>query len=383
MARKVVIFGAGVIGSEANRQFKKEGDEVIALVSSRFLTRSDGTQVKFQKRGDTTEILSQVRSLCRGGVDLAAFALPSAGPKAVETEMAYMRPFLESSTPMVLAGKAVLSSDHFYELEPHLHHMGINAMVGGATGMLDEMLRNLNFNDGRDIEVEVVLNGTLSYIMTGVWDNRPLLALIREAVALKYAEPGIGNRMPEPLDVFKGEAEGDVPKKTLIILRRVFGKFIGRYVGARDLRTLEFTEDAMYRFTASNARRKFVVRFSTKKLPPQVEVNSSGSIWAEIDNKVFVSGGFLHIPEGSALDKWVPHSGPGNAARIVQGGQQRIVSADGAGDLATVGTLIKDARRLCPPTVELVKTEGTFPEDPYTDDPYSLELIGGLRPGGG
>lgn len=373
MARKVAIFGAGVIGSEAGRQFKKEGDEVIALVSSRFLTRSDGTQVPFKKRGDTAEILSHVRSLCRGGVDLAVFALPSAGPKAVETEMALMQPFLESRTPMVLAGKAALSSEHFYALEPHLPHMGINAMVGGATGMLDEMLLNLNFSDGRDIEVEVVLNGTLSYIMTGAWKNRPLQALIREAVTLKYAEPGIGNRMPDPLDVFKGEVEGDVPKKALIVLRRVFGKFIGRHVGARDLRTFEFTEDAMYCFTASNARRKFVVRFSTKKLPPQIEINSPGSIWAEIDGKVFVSGGFLHIPKGSALDEWVPDSGPGNAARIVQGGQQRIVSADGAGDLATVGTLIRDTRRLCPSG-----TSSKSAPKPKGPDEFSRELTGPL-----
>ncbi len=349
MAKKVIIFGTGIIGSEARRQYPREGYEVFAAVSSRQLERPDGGVIKFQKRGDPQEILSYVLPLCeRKGIDLVVFALPSAGKNATENEFALMQPFLERRTPMVLAGKAALS-EKFAELEPHLPHMGVNATVGGATMILDEMKSHLRFDDGEDSVVELVVNGTLSYIMTGVWANRQLDAVIREAVALKFAEPGINNRTPDPLDVFKGEVEGDIPKKLLIILNLVYGKYIGRLVTHKDFKVWEFQRDAMMRFTDSGARKKHVVRISTKRLPPQLEVNSPGSIWTELNGKVFVSGGFCNVPQGSALDMWVPNSGPGNAVHIKQGGTQRIVKADGAGDLATVGTLIKDSRRLCPP----------------------------------
>jgi len=265
-----------------------------------------------------------------------------------------MQPFLSRKIPMVLAGKAALS-EHYYELQPHLGRMGVNATVGGATKILEEMERDLRFDDGRHSVVELVINGTLSYIMTNVWAGRPLEATIREAVYLKFAEPGINNQIPDPFGVFKGEVEGDIPKKVRIILQHIYGKRIGRPIKATDLKVWDFTEDAMMRFTAGNARRKYVVRISTSRLPPQLEVNSPGSIWGEIENKVFVSGGFCYIPKDSPLDRWVPNSGPGNAVNIVQGGRQRTLQADGAGDLATVGTLLSDSRRLCPPEGVVVR----------------------------
>jgi homoserine dehydrogenase len=372
MKPKAVIFGAGIIGSEANRQFRREGYEIVALVSSKKLVRADGTEAVFKERGNPNEVLQHILALSGGHVDLAVFALPSAGKNVVEIEHSYVKPFLEKRTPMTLAGKALLSSDHYYELEPHLDHVDINATVGAAVCMLDEMIEHLRFDNGRDILVEAVVNGTLSYIMSGIWGNRPLEALIREAVNNKFAEPGVNNEIPDPFTVMDGEATGDVPKKLLIILRRVFGKYIGRKIKANDIEVVKFTEDAMYRFTASNERRKYVVRISTKRLPHMLERNSPGSVWADIDGKVFISGGFCQIPAGSAMDKWVPNSGPGNAVRIVQTGLPRIVIAEGAGDLATVGTLIKGARRLRSFTTRTQVHGG----------PYQKEFLGALAPGG-
>lgn len=348
--KKVVVFGSGIIGSEAARQYPRHGYELLATVSSRALTHADGKVVPFEKRGNPEEILSHVYPLCLGeGVDLLAYALPSAGVNAAENELALMMPFLKAGKKAVLAGKAALAK-YYHLFKPYLHQMGIDATVGGATMMLDEMERHLNVGNGEDILLELVINGTLSYIMTNVWAGRPLEVVIREAVHLKFAEPGLNNRTPDPLDVFKGEVEGDIPKKLAIILQHIFGEFIGRHLKPEDLKQRDFDEESMLRFTEGNVRRKYICRISTRRLPPSlVEVNSAGSIWTSIADKVFIQAGFSHIPVGCAFDTWVPNCGPGNAARIVQGGRERIIVADGAGDLATVGTMMKNSRKLCPP----------------------------------
>ena len=371
MAKKVAILGTGIIGSEAESQFGHAGYEIVAAVSSRTLKHADGHVTTFQGRGNPDEIGSHLMKICEQGLDLVVSALPSAGPKVAEKELALTLPLLKMGKSVVIAGKAMLS-DYFHEVAPHRPQMGINASVGGATEILSEMRNNLRFDTGQPSVVELVLNGTLSYIQTGVWADRPLEAVVREAVLNKFAEPGLNGQERDPFDIFEAEAEGDVPKKVRIILQEVYGRVIGRRLLPNDVRVTPLIDkdllkhvsnetalrqQVMWRLTASNARRKYVVRISTVDLPPQVEQGSPGSIWANIDGKVFVSGGFYHIPYGSALDMWVPNSGPGNAVHISQGGRVRIAKADGAGALATVGTLLKDARALCPPLEQSAPNE--------------------------
>jgi homoserine dehydrogenase len=346
--KKVAIFGAGIIGSEAIRQFAGEGYDVYAIFNSRqFWLR--GKSAEFERRGDVDEMLDHLEVLCRNDPpDLGLFALPSSGQDAAENELKLVQPFLLCHTPVILAGKAALSK-YPKVFEPHLPRMGINATVGGATRILEEMIRNIRFDRGHPSVVELVINGTLSYIMSNLWAGRPFETVVREAVLLKYAEPGVNGNMPDPLEIFRGEAEGDVPKKLLIILNIVYRQFIGRFVEPKEIRVAPIDQDGMLRVTETNVRKKFVVRIATKRMPAQLTHSSPGFVTASIEDKVFVCGGFVDVPMGSALDTWVPNCGPGNAVHGVQDGRVFFKKADGAGDLATVSTLVYDARRICPP----------------------------------
>lgn len=349
MAKKVIYLGTGAIGSEAQRQFASAGYLELGALNSRRFAAADGTAVEFTNRGSLSEMVPLLEGICVGGaVDLAVFALPSGGKNAAAIELELMRLFLKRNIPVVTAGKAALS-EHYDHLSSYSTRLGIDASVGGEVRILKELKDNLRLDKGQDSVVELVLNGTLSYIMSSVWAGRPLETVIREAVRLGFTEPGINNQMPNPLDVFKAEVEGDVPKKIAIILNYVYGELIGRVVRPNEIKVYEFRggQDLM-RLTAGNARRKLVVRISTQPLTVKVESGSAGSIAAEFGGKVFVDGGFCTIPQGSPDDLWIPNAGPGNAVHIIQG-RSRVLRGEGAGALATVSTLLFNALKLCPP----------------------------------
>ena len=96
--------------------------------------------------------------------------------------------------------------------------------------------------------------------------------------------------------------------------------------------------------TAQNSRMKYVASMGTDDRP-LVGLNDGapGSLSAKLGN-IFVRAGFCHIPQGSAMDRWVPDDGPGNAVNLDQGGFPLILSGEGAGPDATVGSMMADTR---------------------------------------
>ncbi len=243
MAKQVIFVGAGAIGGEARRQFTKAGYQTQAVVSSRYFEGADGSKIEFTERGHVAEIVHHIEGACIvQKPDLAVFALPSGGQDAAKTELAYLAPFWKRKVKIVNAGKAALA-EHYDVVGPHLGYMGILATVGGELKILEELANNLR--PDTDSVVELVLNGTLSYIMSNLWAGRPLEAVIREAVHLKFAEPGLNDQMPDPLSVFKGESEGDVPKKLTIILNNnpVYSKLIGRVVRPSEIKVIPFEKN--------------------------------------------------------------------------------------------------------------------------------------------
>ena len=226
------------------------------------------------------------------------------------------------------------------------------ATVGGGTMMLDFMSKHLDVTKGSDSEVHAVINGTMSYAMTNRWRNRSMAAILHECEALKLAEPTPKGEKPNALKLFSGEID-DVVWKLMIILDEHYRHRIGRTVQLSDFRKVQLTDRALQRYLAPNARRKYVVRITTKDAEPEIGVNDPGSIWANIEDKVFVSAGFYEIPAGSALAQWVPDIGPGNAIQIDQGGNLAVTSGDGAGPLATCKSLLHDVTTLIPPAQAL------------------------------
>ena len=304
-----------------------------------------GTTITFGTPKSYNQILELIKILHRGRkIHMAVSAIPSAGNG--EDEVAYALYFLKRGIPVVTSGKAGLANQ-YERLRPYLHLYHHEASVGGAVMILDELRRHLRIDRGWDSVVHLVANGTLSYGQANLSRNRSGDTTVREMVKLGFAEPQQNGRMPSQLELYRGEND-DLEKKVRIVLQDIYGPIIGRPLKPKDIKRKMLTAKALFRFTAPNKRYKYLIRISTTSALSEIDTNAPGSMRASFGRRLFVSAGFVEVPKGTAYDVWVPDEGPGNALHIDQAGTQRIVAADGAGDLATVGTMRKDMLAACP-----------------------------------
>lgn len=343
--KNAIVFGAGNIGTEAHKQLVAEGYDVKAVVTrDRIRVGGDPSNTISIRRGDLPAVFETLISGFKKP-DVVVSAIPG-GDGSFEREL--MLRVLGAGIPFVTAAKVALAK-HFEWFKPHIGQIGRNATVGGGTMMLDFMRQRLRLDDGLDADVYLVINGTMSYFMTNRWKNRSVDAILRECVALKYAEPSADGKIPDALTLFQGEIQ-DVVWKLLIVLNDIFFVRMQEYASLENFTMHPLTKSALERYTAAGARYKYVVRITTAVTAPEMQEGSPGSISARIggNRPVYVSGGFYKIPEGSALSRWVPDVGPGNAVQIDQGGLVSMTSGDGAGPLATCMSIMHDVRTLCP-----------------------------------
>ena len=343
--RNLVLFGAGNIGSEMNTVLGVHGYAVDAVVRSSSITIPKGKglrHIKLKKPGNPAYVMEEIRNLCPS-LDGVVSAIPGGDGTF---EFGLMNETFSAGLPFVTAAKVAIAKN-YPALVPHLPMLGRMATVGGGTMMLDFMSKHLSVDDGSESEVYAVVNGTMSYVMTNRWRNRPMPAILHECMVLKLAEPMPNGGTPEPRKLFDCEID-DVVWKLMIMLDEHYRFRIGRAVRLEDFRKVALTDRALQRYLAPNSRRKFVVRITTREMEPEIDEDDPGSIWASIENKVFVSGGFYEIPAGSALAGWVPDIGPGNAIQIEQGGNLNGTSGDGAGPYATCKSLLHDVQKLIP-----------------------------------
>lgn len=348
--RKVIIFGDGNIGNALKKEALKVGYSGVSI-NSRGVIHADGIQhgyvVEFGRRGNVGEMLAflehqPVRP------KLAFLAIPSGGDGA--TELAIIKYFVIRGIPVVTAGKSAFAN-RYDDLVQDLPLIGRRATVGGATGILPFLKGWLDF--GKPFVIDLVINGTMSSVMTDVWGGRSIESAIDEAIKLKYAEPPPEGNEPSPLAIMGGECE-DVVKKLAIICNDVFSAYMGRTFVPGDLQLVPLTGEYLDQVTAQNARMKYIVRIATTYRPLiGLDPNNPGSITGlfQLGNghRLVINGGFCNTPRGSPLDGWVPNDGPGNAGRIDQGGIPTLILGEGAGPRATVGAMLKDAFELCPP----------------------------------
>lgn len=346
-AKRLAIFGAGNIGTEARERLLQEGYQVAAVITSKFLRtsfsgdRPIGQVFDVEKLG-AVAILENIERHA-GEIDCYVSAIPG-GDGTFEDSI--MGQILPAGKSFVTAAKVALAK-YFERHAPYLSQIGRNATVGGGTMMLDFMRKHLRLDDGAESDVHLVINGTLSFAMSNRWKNRPMEAILHDCIALKYAEPVPKGEKPDGRKIFNGEID-DQLWKLLIILNDIYRERIGRFVTMADLKVSHLDERAYQMVTGHGSRRKFVVRITTSEREQEIKREAKGSIWANIDNKVFVCGGFYDIPYGSALAQWVPDVGPGNAVQIEQAGKTVSTSGDGAGPTATGESIVHDVKQICP-----------------------------------
>src|SRR3989344_3053973 len=184
--KRVGIIGAGNIGGFAWPEAKSLGYEVDLVLNSRGVVHLDGIEhgylCTFQERGNVPEMLDYI-SLYHSNLDLVFLALPSGGDG--ETETNFIEYFGLHNISMVTAGKSAFANC-YERLMPYRRIIGNRATVGGATGILPFLKEELDFE--RPFIVDLVVNGTLSYVVSQIWEGYSLETAIGNAITEKYAE---------------------------------------------------------------------------------------------------------------------------------------------------------------------------------------------------
>ncbi len=302
-----------------------------------FVIRSDGIYRHFNGNGVIAKIegIGDYREYFRAGdlakLDMVFLAIPTADDGKIALE--YIRFFTAKGIPVITCEKGSVSN-YFREATglSMLSMLGYSASVGGGTRLLkflnDRMSPNVR-------EIHCVLNGTLNYIFDAVARRgMPVGETIALAQKLGYAEPGAKSA----LEVINGEAIGDVPKKTAILLNAC--GLVNEPVRAKNIKAKKITGLELNMLFWEE--RRYVVSLTRQKN----KEDTIGGGFSFHAGGWFVSAGFKEIPKGSLLARAVPE-GVDNSMLISEGENGSdgiyVLTGPGAGAGPTTAAMLKDA----------------------------------------
>jgi len=346
------LTGAGLIGSEILAQVSKP--EVSARLGLNpkpvYVVNSRGTWEPDLETPSRFHNLDAIPD--EDFPDFNFLATPSTNDGVVAME--HISHILGRGKVAVTAEKGAIANN-FAELRAaseDFSRLGITATVGGGTRLVEAIRLYTREDPANVTQIHLALNGTLSYIMSMIGprgDGTAVLSrgqAVDQAVHLGYAEPG-----SESFDeVVKGEAEGDIPKKTAILFNHL-GLGGDELLDWKDLR-FELTKNELKRVGREAKVRRFIVSIYAKKfheLIDPAEEDIIGGFDKECDGFQIV-GGFQNVDSG-ILSTLGQIAGPGNGAIIGLGPKEGdgIISTGfgpGAGPAPTVNTMLDDYSRL-------------------------------------
>ena len=279
--------------------------------------------------------------------EVAFLAIPSYddGKEA----FAYISHWLKRGGTVITAEKGAMANffPELREMSYDFRRLGINATVGGGNRFIEEAL--MRCRDRKNVtQIHAVLNGTLTKIMSSI---APLGGTpyslgqgVEEAVDLKYAEPG----HESPIDVIRGEAEGDIPKKTAIFFNAVLAD---EPIDWRDLK-FELKEDEIHDILEEAEVRRFIVSIYSKRFAKNhrwPESDIKGGFYKEHEDWIIV-GGFRHTQKNPLFRRLAELSGPDNGMIIGLGPNEKDgiypYSGPGAGPSPTVMSMLDDRLKM-------------------------------------
>ena len=213
--------------------------------------------------------------------------------------------------------------------------------MGGGTRIPD-YTRGRHPN-GQQMQIHVVLNGTLNFVFDEMRrGGRTLGEACEEAVKLGYAEPGAN----DPQNLINGELV-DVHRKICVFFNMVLTQ--NEFLTPDQLGLFAQSTSEIQRLSEDGADCRLVISFSN--YPSVTEYQSFGpSLKVKID-KWIIYGGFRKIVHLSTFD-WLP-SGVSNAIHIIEGqfgrGGKYTLTGPGAGAEPTTSAMLNDFNQLCPP----------------------------------
>ena len=345
------LVGYGTIGSELARQVAQP--EVARRMQLNqfpdFVVRSSGLYVP---DADTWELPSKPDL---GGLDEieelpdALFvALPSTDEGT--TAMSIIRRALSDRRAVVTAEKGAVANffDDLWQISGEFDRFGYDATVGGGTKMLSHL--RLQAMDVANVQqAHFALNGTLNYIFESVGPQAgagmSLGQAVSQAVELGYAEPGASSAH----DVIRGEAEGDIPKKTSILFNTL--RLDEPEVNDLFWKDLEFTlkDDEIEQVVEEALIRRFIVSLYSprgrEKMRTKENQDVVGGFSVEHEGWLII-GGFRNMQKSPLLQPLAHMSGPANGYVIGLGPDESdgvyMNMGPGAGPRPTVGTMLDD-----------------------------------------
>jgi homoserine dehydrogenase len=347
------VIGAGTIGGELIRQVAQpEVAERLGLnPDPDFIVNSKGSWVGDLSSPTATQDPRDLPDMIYP--DNLFVTLPSSGDGSLAKS--YIFDALERNKTAITAEKALLAN-HFYESKVKsngFRRLGADATCGGGTRMPQALKVYTEQDPANVTQIHAVLNGTLSFTFSeigplGHADGVTRNQAVEQAVKLGYAEPG-----SETFDdVVKGEAEGDIPKKTSILfnLLELGGDELLDY---KDLQ-FELAPRELARAAREARQRRFIVSFYSllhrrgEAIDPEEE-DIIGGFDVTFGGWQIV-GGFQNINH-EPLAPLGRITGPGNGALVglgvkEQDGLYHVGFGPGAGPEPTVNTMLDNYLRL-------------------------------------
>lgn len=271
-------------------------------------------------------------------------ALPS-DEESAGLSLALTKWMAREGSPTITAEKGMLSFhwDEAKAITSDFRLLGYNASVGGGNRLI-EQVGVFAHDPGNIREIHLALNGTLTYMLDQMSGNDPVGIAAKAAERLGYADP-----LPEgagPLEVIRGEAEGDIPKKTSILFNSL--GLSDRTLDWADLR-FELDGDQLSKLEREVRSRRFIV--SIYRIDGGAEPEPADEIIGGFDHRHedwHLVGGFRRIGDNPMFDEIGHYSGTANGGKIGLGpnntdGVYPIGGGPGAGPTPTVNTMLDDA----------------------------------------
>ena len=337
------LIGYGSIGQEVARQLQQpEVAHRLGLsILPQFVMRSSGIMAPDGHTPMQYESLRDMEEL----PEVTFVALPSTD----DGEVAYTQlvHILKRGKMAVTAEKGAMAN-YFSELRSasdNFKRLGVNATVGGGTRLINIGREYCRDRDNVK-QIHLSLNGTLSAILSSVAPphgaGMPLGQAAYQAMQLGYAEPGASS----PYDVIRGEALGDIPKKTSI-----FFNAVGLSEHPLDWEDLCFdlSDEQISQVIEEAKIRRFIVSIYPEdylvnhlKGPDNDKVSG----FSVLHEGWRIIGGFRHIDRNPLFSPLADITGPGNGIVVGLGPDETdgvyALTGPGAGPRPTVNTMLDD-----------------------------------------
>lgn len=335
-ARTWSLYGRGTIGKRLLEQVgKPELAERHSLKPEpEFIARTTGLY------GPDGETLLTDDEAKVGPAEVTFVALPSnVGELAQEVILGG----LASGGVVVTAEKGAMSQ-YYAELEEAsdgFKRLGVRATVGGGTRIVDQ-LRGYTIDPKNINQLHLALNGTLTYIFSSVAAGASFGQAAESAVELGYAEPLAPGTMADPIEIVRGEAAGDIPKKVSILFN-----LLG--LSDQKLSATEFDfdlDEESIRHALSEARvRRFIVSLRPAGRIVYSNLDTLAGFSVE-HNGWEITGGFQHIERDPAFRSLGAMTDTDNGFVIGLGPNDQDgiykLTGPGAGPRPTVTSMLDD-----------------------------------------